>query len=235
MNLVALSAVYMWIGAVLVPGGRDRVVQPNLGDKRPNRALAKRTSYGDAVVPVEHVVGGVASVEFDGIHPTAGPDLDGDSLKPRPHVIGSRPELAVKAPRRLHRADNLADGHHRLSSRSEAADPFILQPPAWHARAGGACYLAQHCQAVAAGWAAKQPTGHLGPVRPLPSAVEIIAGVLLDQSGTHAPDHGNLPSAMRRLEQRLPVLMPLCARHPRAQRGEREHKQGANDLLSSDL
>src|SRR5262249_10329991 len=62
-------------------------------------------------------------------------------------------------------------------------------------RAGGACYLAQHCQAVAAGWAAKQPTGHLGPVRPLPSAVEIIAGVLLDQSGTHAPDHGNLPSA----------------------------------------
>ena len=104
----------MWIRAVLMPDRRGRVVQPNFGDKRPNRALAKRTSHGDAVVPVEHVVGAAASVELDGVHPAAGSDLDGDSLKPRPHVIGSRPELAVKVPRRLHRADNLADGHHRL-------------------------------------------------------------------------------------------------------------------------
>src|SRR5262249_46006814 len=106
--------------------GRGRVVQPNLGDKRPNRALAKRTSHGDAVAPVEHVVGAAASVELDGVHPTAGSDLDGDSLKPRPHVIGSRPELAVKAFGAFQRADNLANRHHRFTGWSEAADPFIL-------------------------------------------------------------------------------------------------------------
>jgi len=178
----------MWVRAVLVPGRRGRAVQPNLGDKRANRALTKRTSHSDAVVPVEHVVGAAASVELDGVHPAAGSDPDSDSLKPRPHVIGSRPELAVKVPRRLHRADNLADGHHRLTSWSEAADPFILQPSVWAARAGGARYLAQHRQAVAAGWTAEQPTGHLGPGRPPPSAVKIIADVLLDQSGTHDPD-----------------------------------------------
>jgi len=178
----------MWIRAVLVPDRRRRVVQPNLGDKRANRALTKRTSHGDAVVPVEHVVGAAASVELDGVHPAAGSDLDGDSLKPGPDVIGSRPELAVKVPRRFNRADNLADGHHRLSSWSEAADPFILQPSVWAARAGGARYLAQHCQAVEAGWTAEQPTGHLGPGRPPPGAVKIIADVLLDQSGTHDPD-----------------------------------------------
>src|SRR5215472_18812080 len=123
----------MWIRAVLVPDGRGRVVQPDLGDKRPHRALAKRTGHGDAVAPIEHVVGAAASVELDGVHPAARPDLDGDSLKPRPHAVGSRPELAVKTPRRLHRAGNLADRHHRLTSWS---DPFILQPPAWPARAG---------------------------------------------------------------------------------------------------
>ena len=206
---------------------RGRVVQPNLGDKRPNRALAKRTSHGDAVAPVEHVVGAAASVELDGVHPAAGSDLGRDSLKPRPHGIGSRPELAVKAPRRFQRADNLADGHHRLTGWSKAADPFILQPPAWAARAGGARYLAEHCQAVAAGWTAEHPAGHLGPARPPPGAVKIIADVLLDQSGTHAPDHGNLPSARRRPRQRPSVLIRLCARHPRAPRGERDHKQGA--------
>jgi len=62
----------MWIRAVSVPDRRGRVVQPNLGDKRPNRALAKRTSHGDAVAPVEHVVGAAASVELDGVHPAAG-------------------------------------------------------------------------------------------------------------------------------------------------------------------
>jgi hypothetical protein len=41
----------------------------NLGDKRPNRALAKRTSHGDAVAPVEHVAGAAAPVELDGVHP----------------------------------------------------------------------------------------------------------------------------------------------------------------------
>jgi hypothetical protein len=178
----------MWNRAVLVPDRRGRVVQPNLGDQCANRALAKRTSHGYAVVPVEHVVGAAASVELDGVHPAAGLDLDGDSLKPRPHVIRSRPELAVKIRRRLHRAGNLADGHHHLTSWSQAADPFILQPPAWAARAGGARYLAQHCQAVAAGRTAEQPTGHLGPGRPPPSAVKIIADVLLDQSGAHDPD-----------------------------------------------
>jgi hypothetical protein len=163
-------------------------VQPNLGDKRANRVLAKRTGHGDAVAPIKHVVGAAASVELDGVHPAAGSDLDGDSLEPRPHVIGSRPELAVKVPRRLHRADNLADGHHRLTGWSEAADSFILQPSAWAAHAGGARYLAQHCQAVVAGWTAKQPTGHLGPIRLPPSAVKIIADVLLNQSSTHDPD-----------------------------------------------
>ena len=177
----------MCIRTLLVPDRRGRVVQPNLGDKRANRALAKRTSHGDAVVPIEHVVRAAASVELDGVHPAAGSDLGGDSLKPRPRVIGSRPELAVKVPRRLHRADNLADGHHCLTSWSEATDPFVLQPSAWAARAGGARHLAQHCQAVAAGWTAEQPTGHLGPGRPPPSAVKIIADVLLDQSGTHDP------------------------------------------------
>ena len=49
----------MWIRAVLVPGRRGRVVQPNLGDKRPNRALAKRTSHGDAVAPVEYVASAI--------------------------------------------------------------------------------------------------------------------------------------------------------------------------------
>ena len=42
--------------------GWGRVVQPNLGDKRRNRALAKRTSHGDAVAPVEYVVGAAAPV-----------------------------------------------------------------------------------------------------------------------------------------------------------------------------
>src|SRR5262249_33120249 len=146
----------MWIRVVLAPDRRGRGVQPDLGDKRAHRALAKRTSHGDAVVPVEHVVGAAASVELDGVHPAAGSDLDGDSLKPRPHVIGSRPELAVKVPRRLHPAHKLADGPHRLTSESEAAAPLILQPPACPARAGGTRYLAQHCQAVAAGWMAEQ-------------------------------------------------------------------------------
>ena len=218
--------VPMWIRAVLVPDRRGRPVQPNLGDKRPDRALAKRTGHGDAVVPVEHVVGAAASVELDGVHPAAGSDLGCDSLKPRPHVLGSRPEPAVKAPRRVHRADNLADRHHRLTSWSEAADPFILQPPDWSARDRGARYLAQYCQAVAAGWTAEQPAGHLGPVRPPPSTVKIIAGVLLDQSGTHAPDHGKLPSARRRPKPRLSVLMRLCARHRRAPRGERNTSKG---------
>ena len=72
--------------------GRGRIVQPNLGDKRRNRALAKRTSHGDAVAPVEYVVGAAAPVELDGVHPATGSYLDGDSLEPRPHVIGSRPE-----------------------------------------------------------------------------------------------------------------------------------------------
>src|SRR5215469_8778220 len=111
--------------------GRGQVVQPNLGDKRRNRALAKRTSHGDAVAPVEHVIGTAASVELDGVHPAAGSDLRGDSLKPRPHAFGSRPELAVKALGRFQRADDLADGHHRLTGWSKSADPFILQPPAW--------------------------------------------------------------------------------------------------------
>ena len=177
-----------WIPAVPVPNRRRRAGQPDLGDKRPHRALAKRTSHGDAVVPVEHVVGAAALVELDGVHAAAGSDLGSNSLKPRPHVIRSRPELAVKTPRRLHRADDLADGHHRLTRWPEAADPFILQPPpAWPFRAGAAGHLAQDCQTVAAGWTAKQPTGHLGPVSPLPSAVKIIAGVLLYQSGAHAP------------------------------------------------
>ena len=52
----------MWIRAVLVPERPGRVVQPNLGDKRRNRALAKRTSHGDAVAPVEYVVGAAAPV-----------------------------------------------------------------------------------------------------------------------------------------------------------------------------
>ena len=104
----------MWIRVVLAPDRQGRGVQPDLGDKRAHRALAKRTSHGDAVVPVEHIVGAAASVELDGVHPAAGSDLGGDSLKPLPHLIGSRPELVVKGPRRLHRADNLADGHHRL-------------------------------------------------------------------------------------------------------------------------
>ena len=56
------------------------------------------------------------------------------------------------------------------------------------AGAGGARYLAQHRQPVATGWTAKQPTGNLGQVRPPPSAVKIIADILLDQSGTHDPD-----------------------------------------------
>ena len=51
---------YTWMRAVLVPDGRGRVVQPNLGDKRADRALTKRTSHGDAVMPVEHVVGAAA-------------------------------------------------------------------------------------------------------------------------------------------------------------------------------
>ena len=54
--------VPVWIRAVLVPDRRGWVVQPDLGDKRANRALAKRTGHGDAVVPVEHVVGAAASV-----------------------------------------------------------------------------------------------------------------------------------------------------------------------------
>src|SRR5262245_47891866 len=78
-----------WIRVALVPDRRGRAVQPNLGDKRPNRALAKRAGHGDAVVPVEHVVGVAASVELDGVHPAAGSDLGGDSLKPRPHMIRS--------------------------------------------------------------------------------------------------------------------------------------------------
>jgi len=151
--------------------------------------LAKRTGHGDAVVPVEYVIGAAALVELDGVHPVARSDLGGDSLKPRPHVIGSRPESSVKTLRRLHRADDLVYRHHRFTSWSEAADPWILQPPpAWPARAEGARHLTQHCQAVAAGWTAKQPTGHLGPVRPPPGAVKIIAGVLLNQSGAHVPD-----------------------------------------------
>src|SRR5262249_61984749 len=105
----------MWMGAVMVQAGRGGVVQPNLGDKGATRALAKGTSHGDAVAPVQHVVGAAASVELDGVHPAAGSDLGGDSLKPLPHVIGSRPELAVQGPRRLHRAGNPADGHHRLT------------------------------------------------------------------------------------------------------------------------
>ena len=181
--------VPMWIRAALAPDRRDRAVQPDLRDKRPNRALAKRTGHGDAVVPVEHVVAAAALVELDRVHPTAGSDLGGDSLKPRPHMILSRPEPAIKTLRRLHRADNLTDRHHRLTSLSEAADPFVLQPPSgWPVRARGARHLTQHCQAVAAGWTAEQPTGHLAPVRPPPSAIKIIAGVLLNQSGTHAPD-----------------------------------------------
>jgi hypothetical protein len=151
--------------------------------------VAQRTGHGDAVVPVEHVVGAAALVQLDRVHPAAGSDLGGDSLKPRPHMIRSRPEPAVKTLRRLHRADNLTDRHHRLTSSSEAADRFILQPPpAWPARAADARHLTQHCQAAAAGWTAEQPTGHLGPVRPPPSAVKIIAGVLLNPSGAHTPD-----------------------------------------------
>src|SRR5215470_1898042 len=69
-----------WIQAVLVPYRRVRVVQPNLGDKRPNRALAKRTSHGDTVTPVEHVVGAAASVELDGVHPAAGKHLVGSTV-----------------------------------------------------------------------------------------------------------------------------------------------------------
>jgi len=183
--------------------GRGRVGQPDLGDKRPDRALAERPGHGDAVVPVEHVVGAAAPVELDRVHPAAGSDLGGDSLEPCPHVIGSRPELAVKALGGFQRADDLADGHHRLAGGPGGAGPFIGQPAARAARAGGAGYLAQHRQAVAAGWAAEQPAGHLGPGRPSPGAVEIIADVLLDQSGPHAPDHGDLPSARRGLGQRL--------------------------------
>src|SRR5215470_1910960 len=135
-----------------MPDRRCRAVQPDLGDKRPHRTLAQRTGHGDAVVPVQHVVGAAAVVELDGVHAATRSDLGGDSLEPRPHVIRSRPEPAIKTLRRLHRADNLADRYHRLTSSSEAADPFILQPPpAWLARAGDVRYLTQHCQAVAAG------------------------------------------------------------------------------------
>jgi hypothetical protein len=148
---------------------------------RPDRALAKGTGHGDSVVPVEHVVGAAASVELDGVHPAAGPDLGGDSLKPPSHVIRSRPEPAVKGLYRLYRADDLADRHHRLASWDEAADSFVFQPPlAWPARAGDARRLTQHCQAVAAGWTAEQPASELGPGRPPPSAVKIVAGVLLN-------------------------------------------------------
>jgi hypothetical protein len=42
---------------------------------------------------------------------------------------------------------------------------------------------------------------------------------LLDQSGAHAPDHGNLPLAVRRPRQRRSVLIRLCARHPPRTKG----------------
>src|SRR5215510_1809756 len=65
----------MWIRVVLAPDRQGRGVQPDLGDKRAHRALAKRTSHGDAVVPVEHIVGAAASVELDGVHPAAGSEV----------------------------------------------------------------------------------------------------------------------------------------------------------------
>ena len=45
----------VWIRAVLVPDRRGWVVQPDLGDKRANRALAKRTGHGDAAVSYTHL------------------------------------------------------------------------------------------------------------------------------------------------------------------------------------
>ena len=47
------------IRVVLVPDRHGRVGQPDLGDKRPDRALAKRTSHGDAVAPVEYVASAI--------------------------------------------------------------------------------------------------------------------------------------------------------------------------------
>src|SRR5215469_9280604 len=106
-------------------------------------------------------------------------------------------------------------GTINLTSWSEAADPFVLQLPGWSAHAGGARHLAQHCQAVAAGWMAEQPAGHLGPGRPPPSAVKIIADVLLDQSGAHAPD---LLEVETTFESSFSWLVPQPACHIKVNR-----------------
>jgi hypothetical protein len=92
-----------------VPGRRDWVVQPDLGDEGANGALTERTGHRDAVMAVEHVARAAALVKLDRLHPAARHDLGGYSLKPRPHAIGGRPETAVKTLRGLHCADNLVD------------------------------------------------------------------------------------------------------------------------------
>ena len=71
----------------MLPDRRGWAVQPDLGDQCPDRALAEGTGHGDAVVPVEHVVSAAALVQLNRVHPAAGSDLGGHSLKPRPHVI----------------------------------------------------------------------------------------------------------------------------------------------------
>src|SRR6266851_1521966 len=56
-------------GLASAASGRVGLVQTDLGNVRPDRALAERTGYGDAVLPVEHVITATALVELDRLHP----------------------------------------------------------------------------------------------------------------------------------------------------------------------
>jgi hypothetical protein len=167
--------------------GRSRPGPADLGDGRPDRALAERAGDRDAVVPVEHVVVAAAPVQLDRVHATAAADVGGYPLKTFPRQLRGGAEMAVEAHDRLDRPDDAAD-RHRLLAGPPGAARVPGRPGVSRARAGRAGddrHLTEHRQAVRAEHLAAQPLGQLGPPRLPQGAVKIVPGIGPGEPGLH--------------------------------------------------
>jgi len=107
--------------ACLCASGRAWLVHADLGDGRPDPALAERAGDGDAMVPVERVVPVAAVVEIDWVHAATTSEVGGYPLKARSRQLRGGPEMAVKAERRLDRSDDVINWHGCLAGQSMAA------------------------------------------------------------------------------------------------------------------
>src|SRR5260370_34673752 len=96
---------------LLAGGGAGITAWPSfdLGDGRPDRALAERPRDGDAVVPIAYVVAVAALIQLDRLDAATASDVGSYSLKARTRQLRGGPEVAVKGDRPPPRPDRSSD------------------------------------------------------------------------------------------------------------------------------